>query len=134
MKKHKHAIQNIRQALKLLTEQKRETTSQIQALKFDAEGKRRPETGPERSELRRIYNSSTRPDARIAHLALGLLRGRPYKALEAKTLEGNAPSAYYINRVISQACEGDKELQAEWSEGRVQSWLDGEESAEKVAA
>lgn len=134
MKKHKHAIQNVRQALKLLTEQKRDTQAQIKALKFDAEGKRRPETGPARSELRRAYNNHTRPDARVAHLALGLLRGRPYKALEAKTLEGNVPSAYYIHKLILQACEGDAELKAEWTEGRVSDWLDGTESTGKVAA
>lgn len=134
MKKHKNAIQNVRQALKLLTEQKRDMQAQVRGLKFDADGKHRPETGPERSELRRFYNSNTRPDARVCHLALGLLRGRPYKGMEAKTAEGNGPSSYGIYRVILQACEGDNELKAEWSEIRISDWLEGKELAAKVAA
>ncbi len=115
MKKHKDAIRNIRSTLKILTEQKRETKKQIQALKFDADGRRRPETGPQRDQLWHDYVGSVRPRARAAHLAIGLLKGRPYKTMEPKCAENNLPLLYEIHQLIVGACEANAELKAEWT-------------------
>lgn len=124
MKKHKDAIKNIRKALKDLTEEKRQTKAQILGLKYDAAGERRPDTGPERDRIWQSYVCGTRPQARAAHLALGLLRGRPYKAMEARCHEDSPPPLYGILHVIHEACGEDKDLKAEWTLERIRSLIE----------
>ena len=133
MKKHKHAIENIRKSLANLTEQKRQVKAQIQGLKFDAAGQRHPETGPERDQLWQGYVWSTRPLARAAHLALGFLRGTPYKAMEPRCAEDSPPPLYGALKAIHAACGEDESLKAEWTLERIQKLVE-ETSAVKEAA
>ena len=135
MKKHKHAINNIRQTIKALTEHKRQVKAEIQALKFDAEGKRRPETGPERDRLWLDYTWSRRPLARAAHLALGMLRGTPYKEMESRCAENSPPPLYGMLKAVHEALGDDEALKAEWTLGRIQNFVEGKEpTAQEVAA
>lgn len=131
MKKHKDAIKNIKQALKDLHEQKRQTKAQILSLKYDAAGNRRPETGPERDGIWQSYVWGTRPQARAAHLALGFLRGRPYKAMETKCVADNPPPVYGIMKAIHAACGEDETLKAEWPLERIRKLI--EEGVDPVA-
>lgn len=133
MKKHKHAIKNIRQTLADLTEHKRHVKAQIQALRLDPAGKRRPETGPERDQLWQSYVGSMRPLARAAHLALGFLRGTPYQAMEARCAEDSPPPLYGVLKLIHTAFGEDEELKAEWTAKRIEK-LVTEASAAQVAA
>lgn len=131
MKKHKTAIENIRKTLAELTQQKREVKSAIQALRTDAAGKRRPETGPERDSLWRGYVYSTRPLARAAHLALGMLRGTPYMAMEPKT--ESSPPLYGILEAIHEACGEDEALKAEWTLDRIRKIVEASKSSQEAA-
>ncbi len=124
MKKHKHAIKNIRKALKDLTEEKRQAKAQILGLKYDAAGNRRPETGPERDGIWQSYVWGTRPHARAAHLALGFLRGRPYKAMETRCHEGSPLPMYGILKAIHAACGEDETLKGEWTLDRIRKLID----------
>lgn len=124
MKKYKDAIKNIRKALEALTEEKRQTKAQIQGLKFNEAGERRPETGPERDRIWQSYVWGTRPQARAAHLALGLLRGRPYKAMEARCHEDSPPPLYGILKAIHEACGENADLKAEWSLDRIRTLVE----------
>lgn len=133
MKKHKHAINNIRQNLTTLTDEKRKVKAAIQALKFDADGKRRPETGPDRSQLWHDYTWRTRPQARAAHLALGFLRGTPYKAMESACAPDNMPPLYAVLQHIHTACGEDKELAAEWTLARIQKLIEEPAPAREAA-
>lgn len=124
MKKHKDAIKNLRLKLKGLVEAKPKLRAEIHALKFDAEGKRRPETGPERHGLKQSYNERVRPEIRTVLLAYGILRGIPYKRMESKA----CPDKYGFQQLASwtlyeihQACGDNAELKAEWTEDRVRS-------------
>lgn len=130
---YKHAIINIRQTLATLTDEKRKVKAAIEALKFDASGKRRPETGPERDQLWHDYTWRTRPQARAAHLALGFLRGTPYKAMEPKCAMDGAPPLYGVLQTIHTACGDDKELIAEWTLGRIQKLVSEPAAAQEAA-
>lgn len=133
MENHKQAIQNIRQKLVDLTDEKRQVKARINALRFDAAGKRRPETGPERSQLWAEYIWHTRPKARAAHLALGFLRGTPYKAMEPRCAPDGAPPLYGVLQTIHAACGDDKELIAEWTLGRIQKLVSEPAAAQEAA-
>ncbi len=134
MKKHTHAIRNLRQSLAELTNQKRQVKGQIQALKLDAAGKRRPETGPERSRLWMDYVWATRPHARAIHLALGMLQGTPYSAMEPRCAKDNPPPTYGIFKAIQAACGEDEALKAEWTLERIQAHIDGKQPTVQEAA
>lgn len=126
MKKHSHAIHNLRRVLHELTELKRETVSEIQGLK----GK--PGTGKERSHLRNDYNDLVRPKARAVHLALGLLKGTPYVSMEARCHE--EPPVYGVYKALREAFGKDEELRSEWTLERVQGLLKRPEAAQQEAA
>jgi hypothetical protein len=122
VKKHKDAIKNLRLKLKGLVEAKPKLRAEIHALKFGAEGKRRPETGPERQGLKQNYNERVRPEIRTVLLACGILRGVPYKRMEAKA----CPDKYGYPSLLSstlweihQAMGDNEELKAEWTEPRL---------------
>lgn len=124
MKKHKDAIKKIRQEIKGLAAEKAKTRAEINALKFDAEGKRRPETGPTRHTLKVTYDWHVRPYARANLLAYGLLRGIPYKKMEPTCDENELH--YVIPKILHaiQASLGDnKELQLEWTLERVKKLI-----------
>lgn len=129
MKKHKHAIENLRQTLVGLTEKKRQLKAQIQALRSTG-----PETGPERSELWQNYVKWTRPSARVTHLALGLLRGTPYAAMEGGHDPANSAPFYVVWKAIQEACGEDTELAAEWTLDRVRGLILDAPSPAQVAA
>ena len=65
VKKHKDAIKNIRETLKTLAAKKPALRAEIQALKFGPNGERRPETGPERHQLKHAYKQDVRPEIRV---------------------------------------------------------------------
>ncbi len=133
MKKHKDAIKNIRKALSDLNEEKRQTKAQILSLKYDAAGERRPDTGPERDRIWQSYVWGTRPQARAAHLALGFLRGRSYKAMEASCHEDSPPPLYGILKAIHAACGEDADLKAEWTLERIQKLVKEAPAAREAA-
>jgi hypothetical protein len=135
VKKHKDAIKNIQQALKYLHEQKRQTKARILSLKYDAAGNRRPETGPERDGIWQSYVWGTRPQVRLAHLALGFLKGRSYKAMEPCCHPENPPSHYGILEAIHAACGEDAVLKAEWTLTRIRKLIEeGTDPAAQEAA
>lgn len=129
--KHRAAIKNLRLRIKTLAEEKPKLRAAVHALKFDLEGKRRPETGGARYDLKRAYNEGTRPEIRAALLAYGILRGVPYKVMESST--GTSPDKYgyrwLFRSVVSvvyelhQAMEDDAELKAEWTAQRVEALI-----------
>jgi len=133
VKKHKHAIKNLRQTLAELTEMKRQVKAQILGLRFDASGKRRPETGPERDQLWQGYVWSTRPLARAVHLALGFLRGTPYLAMEPKCAEDGPPPLYGVLKAIQNACGDDEALKTEWTLERLQKLVEEAPTAKEAA-
>ncbi len=79
VKKHKDAIKNLREKLKTLAEVMPKLRAEILTLKFDAEGKRRPETGPQRYLMRLGYKEQVRPNIRATRSPLQAHRaqGRP---------------------------------------------------------
>ncbi len=128
MFKHKAAIKNLRLRIKTLAEEKPKLRAAVHALKFDLEGKRRPETGEARYDLKRAYNEGTRPEIRAALLAYGILRGVPYKAMESST--GTSPDKYGYRWLFSsvvyelhKAMGDDAELKAEWTDKRVEALI-----------
>lgn len=88
---------------------------------------RRPETGPERSQL---WNSK-RDNGRYARhylLAYGALRGLAYTRMEAKCEPTNKPSASWIRSIAATYLGKGSEGAAVWTEEATQAWLDGAES------
>jgi len=102
MRKHSHAIHNLRQRIHELTGLKRGT-------------------GQKRALIRADYNALVRPKARAVHLASGLLRGVPYLAMEDRCHE--EPPVYGVYKAIREAFGEDEELRAEWTLERVQGLL-----------
>lgn len=133
VKKHKHAIENLRRSLAELTDKKRQVKAQIHTLRTDASGKRRPETGSERDQLWQSYVWSTRPLARATHLALGMLRGTPYSAMEPRNTEGHGPPLYGVLKAIHTACGEDETLKAEWTLERIQKLVEAASTAKEAA-
>jgi len=124
VKKHKDAIKNLRLRLKTLAQAKATLRTDIRALTFDLEGKRRPETGGERHQMKRLYNEGTRPDARAALLAYGLLRGIPYVRMEATACPDKYGYHWLLSSVLYEihlAMGDDAVLKAEWTDERVES-------------
>jgi hypothetical protein len=126
MRKHSHAIHNLRQRLHELTGLKRKAVSEIQALKGKSG------TGQKRSLIRADYNALVRPKARAVHLASGLLRGVSYVTMEDRCHE--EPPVYGVYKVIREAFGEDEELRDEWTLERVQGLLKRPEEAQKEAA
>ena len=124
MKKHKDAIQIIRAEIKLLVEEKPKLREAVRALKFDPEGKRRPETGFERHNLKMAYDNGTRIKIRTRLLAQGLLRGLPHRRIEPKWDPGMMPYLVGgIHTVIQKALGDNEELKLEWTKERVKQAL-----------
>lgn len=124
MKKHKDAIKSLRLKLKGLMEAKPELRAKVHALKFDAEGKRRPETGPQRWGLKQNYNDRVRPEIRVALLAYGILRGVPYKKIEPNADMVSYRFSWVAQQVrdeIRAAIGDDEVLKAEWTKDRVKA-------------
>ena len=126
MKKHSHAIRNLRNSIKAFAEEGRSTRSQIGALK------QQPETGPKRHGLKVDYDYFVRRKARAALLAYGLLRDIPYEAMEPKCTE--APSGSMVYKAIQEAFDKDEEQKAEWSLIRVQDLLSPASVSQEEAA
>jgi hypothetical protein len=85
---------------------------------------RRPETGDERYAL---WNDkrSVGCDARYCLLAMGFLKGRPYRSIEP---EGSSPLPYtykHLHRLIQEALGDQADLKAELTEQRIADWLNG---------
>jgi hypothetical protein len=125
---HKDAIKRIVSELNTLAGKKREVKKAILGMKYSPEGAARPETGPERAQLWGSYVYPHRHRARMAHLALGYLRGRPYSSIEGKT---ELPKGYvgdYFWREIAELVLGVSDLAVltalklpiqDWFSGRV---------------
>ena len=126
MRKHSHAIHNLRQRLHELTGFKREAVSEIQGLKGKSG------TGNKRSLIRADYNAWVRPKARAVHLASGLLREVPYVAMEVKCHE--EPPVYGVYKALREAFGEDEELRDEWTLERIQGLLKRPEEAKREAA
>lgn len=134
MKKHKDAIKSLRQKIKDLAEAKPKLRAHLRGLKFDAEGKRRPETGPERYQLKQSYNDNVRPEIRSMLVAYGILRGIPYKHMEAKACPdklGYHTLKSWVLHEIHQAIGDNAELKAAWTQERVDAIID--DGADPVA-
>lgn len=121
MKKHKDAIKHIRQEIKDLSAKKPEVRASIRELKYDPQGNRRPETGPQRSQLKQDYDYQTRARLRVLYTAYGLLRGRPYLAMERTCNE--EISVAWVHKIILAAIGQDEALQADWPLDRVVSLI-----------
>lgn len=138
MFKHKAAIKNLRLRIKTLTQEKADLRTEIRALKFDADGNRRPETGGQRQALRTFYNEGARLEARASLVAYGILRGIPYRKVEAKTCPDKFGYARLPGEVFSEihrAIGDDSELKAEWTHDRVVSIIiDGTDPVAQEAA
>lgn len=70
-------------------------------------------------------------DARHHLIAYGLLRGRPYGAIERRCGEKNAPSPAAVHAIIQE--HGDWKERRDWTLEKVQAALDPDQQA-KVAA
>jgi hypothetical protein len=129
VKKHKDAIKKLRLKLKGLAEVMPKLREEILTLKFDAEGKRRPDTGPQRYLMRLGYKERVRPNIRTALVACGLLRGIPYKRIEPKADPYTYSTANLRASVLAEIHEAlgeDAALRAEWTKERVKAIiLDG---------
>ena len=129
MKKHKDAIKSLKNKLRALAEVMPKLRAEILTLKFDAEGRRRPETGGQRYLMRLDYKERTRPNIRSCMVAYGILRGLPYKRIEPKADPYTYSTANLRNSVlweIHEAIGDNAELKAEWTKERVKAIiLDG---------
>lgn len=85
---------------------------------------KRPETGPQRYELwgQKRYAGT---DSRWLFLALGFLRGRPYKSIESKTY--TPASGYFIHSKLKTLLK-----EVDVPRGDIDRWLAGE-SIQKAA-
>lgn len=131
MENHKDAISKLKFSVKSLAQQGRDTRAQVRALKYGEDGARRPETGFERHQLRNEYLWRGRRKARVTLLAYGLLRGVPYKVMEAKCEE--PPSVSAITEVIQEALGDAEELKAVWTYDYVKKLVEGPSEAEEAA-
>jgi hypothetical protein len=82
---------------------------------------RRPETGPERSELWMSKQGESHY-ARCALLAYGMLRGRAYKTLESSVRDGNGVNCYGVRDALSRALPEGKQVTIK----QIQEWISGE--------
>jgi hypothetical protein len=134
VKKHKDAIKNLRLRLKALSAEKPKLRAELHALKFDAEGKRRPETGSTRHGMRQHYNENTRPEIRSVLIAYGILRGIPYKRMEKTACQDKYAYRSLCSWVLHEihlAVGDNAELKAEWTLDRVENII--ENDADPVA-
>lgn len=126
MKKHADAIKKLKQVIKDQSGHTVEFRGQIRALRFTETGERRPETGPQRSQMKNGYDDNSRRWARANYLALGLLRGRPYSSMERKSAEPLYMVSHKVLSVITTLLEATPELKAEWTVARVNALLEGQ--------
>lgn len=117
--KHTAAIRYLKQKIKIQGEKRSSFRKIILERKFDEQGNRRPETGPARNALREDYLWTVRRFTRAYLLAYGFLRGKSYKAMEAKASEPSYYLPSMVLKAIHEACEADAELKAEWPIDRV---------------
>lgn len=129
VKKHKDAIKNLKSKLWTLAEVMPKLRAEILTLKFDAEGRRRPDTGPQRYLMRQGYKDNVRPNIRSTLVAYGILRGIPYKRIEPKADPNTYSTLNLRDSVlweIHTAIGENAELRAEWTKERVRAIiLDG---------
>jgi hypothetical protein len=128
VKKHKDAIKNLRLKLKDLAEVKPKLRAEIAALKFDAEGKHRPETGSTRHGMKQSYKDHVRPEIRAVKVAYGILKGKAYKRLEPKVDPYSYSTACLTGAVLREihaAIGEDTELKAAWTKERVKAIING---------
>jgi len=115
-------------ALKAAVEEKLESTRKLRAFK-DAPWA--PEDVHKRAyeiARQRSVRVTLREAIRYQHLVYAYLRGRPYRQQEAKTCEGNEPSAsairYYVELVLGRGLPPNA----------VEEWLQGAAAVIPVAA
>jgi hypothetical protein len=82
---------------------------------------RRPETGPERSQLW-VNKQEESHYARCALLAYGMLRGRAYKTMESSVRDGNGVNCYGVRDALNRALPSDKHVTIK----QIQEWISGE--------
>lgn len=138
MENHKDAIKYLRLRIKTLAQEKLKLRTEIRALAFDPEGKRRPETGDIRHGMKRTYNEGTRPDIRSSLLAYGILRGVPYARMEASASPDKYGYRWLLSSILSeihQAMDDNAELKSLWTDNRVHSIIrDGQDPVAQEAA
>jgi hypothetical protein len=138
----KNAKKTIKQHIKGKAEEGQKLRLEIQTLKWkegkppvqrDASGRKvtgkkalkafkRPETGPQRFGLwddKRSVGSITR----VWLLLLGLLRGRPYRSIEAKVHPWNVMSAKTLHRWLADVLPSEQ--MTPYNEAAIKAWLDG---------
>ncbi len=132
----KNIIQKLRFQVKESAAQGADLQRQISVLRAQ------PDTGSERHQLW-IRKKAVGAESRRLLLAYALLRGRPYAQLEPKCHE--KASAWWIEQVIHGAFTTKTEgadgkviktvdpRAAEWTEKRIQAWLDGAASSVPAA-
>lgn len=74
---------------------------------------------------------SVRSSIRYHHLALGMVRGVPYRRMEPRCHEDNEPDPERIRRVLDSFMPYG-EYRA-WTIERIQGWLDGDGAAQEAA-
>jgi hypothetical protein len=141
----KNAKNTLKQLIKEQADNGRRIRLEIQALKWkegcppvqrDASGRkvtgkkalaafRRPETGPQRFGLWDDKRSEGHY-ARIYLLLLGMLRGRPYKSIEAKCHPWKTMTARSLHKSLGNVL--DAEQMAHFPEPAIKAWLDGGEA------
>lgn len=121
--KHTDAIKRLKETIKTLSERKKDFRRIILERKFDAEGKRRPETGPMRSTLKNDYDWTVRRFIRANLIAYGLLRGKPYKTIERSSADPAYSFSFSVMKAMHDAFGDNKELKDEWPHDRVLSLI-----------
>jgi len=138
----RNAKQTIKQLIKDRIEESKKLRLEIQTLKWkegrppvqkDVSGRKvtgkkawiafkRPETGTQRAALW-VDKRGVGSNARVYFLLLGLLRGRPYKTIEAKCHPWNKMYSGALYRALGNVLS--KDLMVHFPETAIKSWLDG---------
>lgn len=132
MKKHSAAIRKIKQTIRELSGKRAEVRSEILALKFDQQGRRRPETGQDRYWLKENYCWGERRLIRANLLAYGFLRDVPYKVMEPISVQGQREPGMVL-KALHAAIGDDESLKAEWTMDRVYKLFDEPAVASEAA-
>lgn len=129
----KNAIKNLKQTIHDLTAKKRETRENIKSLKTTPGGEHRPETGQERDLIWQRYQWPFRAQARAAHLAYGILRGKPYQLMEPETTRKGLYPAMVLSMILAAIPAEEKATSTEeWTLARIETLLTRQPA--KVAA
>jgi hypothetical protein len=120
-------VQALKASLKDAVEEKLESTRKLRAFKAAPWAPEDVHTRAYEIARQRSVRVSQREAIRYQHLVYAYLRGRPYRQQEAKTREGNAPSArgisHYVECTIGQGLPPNA----------VEEWLQGAAAVIPVA-